>query len=67
MTNPDTNTGGRASSIYLFVRAESFYPIELRDDEDAKANALCNPGTLRVEDVNGCIVWERTVIQEREK
>lgn len=49
------------SNVYLFVREGGFfYPIELNDDNDAKANAECNPGTMRVEDMEGRIVWEVT-------
>lgn len=43
--------------IYVFFRDEGFYPIELRDDDDARDNAECNPGTIRVEDHSGRIVW----------
>ena len=43
--------------LYLFFRAEGFYPIELRDDADARANAECNPGTLKVETAIGEVVW----------
>lgn len=42
---------------YIFRRAEGFYPLLLRDDADAVANAECNPGTLRVEDYAGRQVW----------
>lgn len=42
---------------YLFFREVGFYMIELRDDADAVANAECNPGTLRVEDAEGNVVW----------
>lgn len=44
--------------VYIFFRDIGFYPIELRDDDDARANAECNPGTLRVEDANraNCLV-----------
>lgn len=45
---------------YLFVREDMFYIIELMDDIDAVANAECNPGTIRVEDSDGKIVWELT-------
>lgn len=44
---------------YVFVRAEGFYIVELRDDADARANAECNPGTLRVEDMRGNVVWQQ--------
>lgn len=42
---------------YVFFRKEGFYPIELLNDEDAKRNAELNPGTLRVEDINGRVIW----------
>jgi len=45
--------------IYLFVRDEMFYPLLLRDDDDARRNAECNPGTLRVEHISGRIVWQK--------
>lgn len=47
--------------IYTFWRLndgkEFFYPLELKDDAEAKANAECNPGTIRVEDIDRNIVW----------
>lgn len=45
-------------TLYVFFREGMFYPIELRDDADACANAECNPGTLRVESHDGRIVWK---------
>lgn len=42
---------------YVFYRDEMFYMIELMDDADAVANAECNPGTRRVEDMKGNQVW----------
>lgn len=44
-------------SIYIFFREIGFYPLELRNDEEAIANAKCNPGTLKVESLSGRIVW----------
>lgn len=58
------------SKLYIFFRKGTFYPIELRDDEDARCNAECNPGTLRVEAANGRVVWPvvaQEVRDEREK
>lgn len=43
---------------YTFHRAEGFYPLLLGSDDEARANALYNPGTLKV--VNSLtdeIVW----------
>lgn len=42
---------------YIFYRDDMFYMIELMDDDDAVANAECNPGTRRVEDMLGNQVW----------
>lgn len=43
---------------YIFFREDMFYPIELKDDKDAIANAEYNAGTIRVEDVFGNVIWE---------
>lgn len=43
---------------YIFFREDMFYPINLKNDEDAIANAECNAGTIRVEDVFGNVIWE---------
>lgn len=42
---------------YIFFRPEGFYPVELRDDTEAKQTAEKNSGTLRVESLNGRLVW----------
>lgn len=34
--------------LYTFHREGGFYPIVLNSDEEAIANAKCNPGTLKV-------------------
>lgn len=46
---------------YVFRREEGFYVVLLKDDADAVANAQCNPGTLRVEDLEGRQVWPPTL------
>lgn len=45
-------------AAYVFVRADMFYLIDLDDDADARINAELNPGTVRVEDIFGNVVWE---------
>ena len=45
------------SELYTFHRKEGFYPLELADDDDACRNAECNPGTIRVMDIHGRVVW----------
>jgi hypothetical protein len=47
------------AETYIFFRRGTFYPITLRDDDDARRNAECNPGTLKVENVDGSrLIWE---------
>lgn len=43
--------------VYLFHRKEGFYPLELSSDKEAVANAVCNPGTLKVTDTKDRIVF----------
>ncbi|GLK78081.1 hypothetical protein GCM10008171_33350 [Methylopila jiangsuensis] len=43
--------------VYIFFRANGWYPLELGSDAEAVANAECNPGTLRVEDAHGRLIW----------
>lgn len=46
--------------IYIFFREnDAWYPVELSDDDEARRNAECNPGTVRVENLNEEKVWER--------
>jgi hypothetical protein len=49
--------GQQGLRIYIFFREGFFYPIGLRNDDDARKNALCNPGTTKVEDIDGRVVW----------
>lgn len=45
----------------VFIREEGFYPIEAPATvAEAKKHADMNPGTLRIEDVRGNILWEAT-------
>ncbi len=48
-------------TVYIFHRKDGWYPLELMSDEDARANAKCNPGTIKVEKaLTGEIVWEES-------
>jgi hypothetical protein len=49
--------GSTTPRLYVFVRAGGFYALELASDDDARKNAECNPGTIRVENQNGESVW----------
>lgn len=44
--------------IYIFHRAEGFYPLSLGSDAEAVANAECNPGTIKVTDSDNRTVFE---------
>lgn len=53
--------GKTQKPIYLFIRDEGFYPLELKDDADAIANAECNNGTRKViRAIDEIVVWEET-------
>lgn len=41
----------------VFFREGAFYVIDLPTDEDLASHARCNPGTLRVEDIEGNVLW----------
>ena len=44
-------------SIFIFFRAEGWYPVEIPADQ-LDENIRLNPGTLRVEDIAGNVVWK---------
>ena len=48
----------RGKRLYIFQREEGWYPVELADDDEARRNAEHNPGTLRVENLDGSrVIW----------
>ena len=44
-------------TTYIFFRGEWFYMVHFKNDDDARANAECNPGTTRVADFHNRTVW----------
>ena len=47
-----------AEGHYIFFREGGWYPVyEPRGDEAIPEHVELNPGTLRVEDVMGRVVW----------
>jgi len=47
-------------SLYTFHRKDGFYLLTLKDNDEAKANAFCNPGTLKVvNELTGDTVWSQ--------
>ncbi len=47
----------------IFVRAEGFYAIELPPNDDLATHAELNPGTLRIEDIFGNVLWPEGSMQ----
>jgi len=47
--------------VVIFFRETGFYPIQLSglkpSAEEAADHAACNPGTLRVETLEGKVLW----------
>lgn len=44
---------------YIFFREDGFYLLELPDaDHQIIDHVRCNPGTIRVEDLNGKVIYE---------
>lgn len=41
----------------VFFREDIFYMLDLPGDDDLNAHAECNPGTLRIEDIMGRVLW----------
>lgn len=52
-------------NTYIFFRKEDggeyFYPVEYKNDTEAKRGAEVNIGTVRVEDIDGKVIWTPTV------
>lgn len=47
-------------TVYLFFYDEGFYPVEEESDERVIRHVALNPGILRIETVEGRVVWEET-------
>ena len=44
--------------VVLFHRKEGWYPIEAPIDDDLAHHAELNPGTLKITDIDGNILWQ---------
>jgi hypothetical protein len=65
MINSLTPSMLRANTLYTFHRANGFYPLCLRDDDEAIRNAFCNPGTLKVvNEMTRKVVWTIELTKE---
>lgn len=47
----------------IFVREDIFYVIQLPADDDLNAHAGANPGTVRIEDEWGQVLWPEGAAQ----
>jgi hypothetical protein len=41
----------------LFFRDDVFYIVDLPKDDDLNEHARLNPGTVRIEDASGKVLW----------
>lgn len=41
----------------IFIREDSFYFLELPDDDNIETHVRSNPGTKRVESIDGRVLW----------
>lgn len=51
-------TGNPDTRLVIFRRAGSWYPLELPLTDDLAVHAEWNPGTLRIEALDGTILWQ---------
>lgn len=53
--------------LAIFFREEGFYPVRFHGAklprEEAAEHAALNPSTLRIEDVDGNILWQPETVQ----
>lgn len=47
----------------VFVRREGLYPVSMPAADDLKEHAASNPGTLRIEDMKGTVLWPEGSMQ----
>lgn len=45
-------------NTYLFFREGHFYPVEEESDEKVLAHVPLNPGTLKIETIDGKVIYE---------
>lgn len=43
--------------VVIFFREEGWYPMELPEASDWAEHAALNPGTLRIETLDGDVLW----------
>ena len=50
-------SSGPVRTVIFFREGGYWYPLDLPLDDDLDAHARCNPGTVRIEDVVGRVLW----------
>lgn len=50
---------GSDMHTYIFFRREGWYPIACKNDADVYRQVELNPGTVKVEDATGRVVWRK--------
>lgn len=56
------------AKLIIFHRDETFYATEYPDDySDWQAEADRNPGTLKITDVSGKVLWRAPIDRKRER
>ena len=58
MENKVSNLG-ELNRLVVFFRKEVFYCITAYQNDDWEKHAELNPGTIRIEDVDGTVLWRR--------
>lgn len=43
--------------VVIFFRKEGFYPVQFTPNCKVEDHVRLNPGTIRVEELNGKIIW----------
>lgn len=57
MNSHNRDLGTTLTRTVIFRRAEGWYPIQVRENEDLAKHAELNPGTLTIEDTEGNVLW----------
>jgi hypothetical protein len=61
MSDKQTTELGGEREMMIFFRGEFWYPVQgikgVPLERQAADHAVLNPGTLRIEDINGTVLW----------
>lgn len=54
-------------NTYLFFREGFFYPVEEKSDDAVLASVPLNPGTLRIETIDGRVLYDASKLQLKDR